>query len=137
MGHNLDVVRGGYERFIATGELQVDILAPEFVWDMSHFSGWPEEQTYDGAEGTRAFLGAWVEPWDDWSIEVESLQEAGDRVLATLRQSGVSKSTGVRLEMAFAQVWTLRDGLETRMEMYSDPTEARRALGLEKPSAGD
>jgi hypothetical protein len=39
--------------------------------------------------------------------------------------------------MAFAQVWTLRDGLETRMEMYSDPAEARRALGLEETSAGD
>jgi hypothetical protein len=32
--------------------------------------------------------------------------------------------------MRFAQVFTLRDGLETRMEMYADPTEALKAVGL-------
>ena len=37
--------------------------------------------------------------------------------------------------MRFAQVWTLRDGLQTRMEMYSDPAGAMRALGLRDDDA--
>ena len=39
---NVDIIRRGYEDFIATGALSEDITAPEFVWDMSTFRGWPE-----------------------------------------------------------------------------------------------
>jgi hypothetical protein len=30
----------------------------------------------------------------------------------------------------FAQVWTVRDSMVTRMEMYANPTEALEAVGL-------
>jgi ketosteroid isomerase-like protein len=33
--------------------------------------------------------------------------------------------------MRLAMVFSLRDGLETRMEMYADPAQAMRAVGLE------
>jgi ketosteroid isomerase-like protein len=32
--------------------------------------------------------------------------------------------------MLLAQVFTVRDGRETRMEMYADPAEALKAVGL-------
>jgi ketosteroid isomerase-like protein len=35
------------------------------------------------------------------------------------------------VEMSFAQVWTLRDGKEARMDMYSDVAEALKDAGLE------
>jgi ketosteroid isomerase-like protein len=127
---NLDIVRGGYAHFEVTGDVDADILAPDFVWDMSHFRGWPEEQFYDGVEGTRAFLRAWTEPWDEWELELDSLHEAGDQVVAIVRQRGRSRATGMVVEMSFGQLWTLRDGKETRMEMYADAGEAMRAAGL-------
>jgi ketosteroid isomerase-like protein len=127
---NLDIVRGGYEHYATTGELLVDIVAPDFVWDMSQFEGWPEEQLYHGVEGARAFLDAWTEAWEDWELEVESLHEVGERVLAVMRQRGRSKTTGVPVEMSFGMLWTLRDGKEARMEMYADPAEAMRVAGL-------
>ena len=129
MARNVDIVRRGYEYFAATGELP-DIYSPDFVWDMSHFQGWPEEQLYHGVEGTRAFLRSWTETWDDWQIELESLHEAGEQVVAIVRQRGRSKATGLPVEMSFSQVFTLREGKQTRMEMYSDQAEAMRAAGL-------
>ena len=36
------------------------------------------------------------------------------------------------VDMLLAQVFTLRDGLQTRMEMYADPAEALKAVGLEE-----
>jgi ketosteroid isomerase-like protein len=128
MSSNIDLVRGGYERFGATGELQTDILAPDFVWDMSHFHGWPEDQIYEGAEATRAFLTTWTDAWDDWELQLESLQEAGDRVLAIMQQRGRAKTSGMSVDMRFAQLWTIRDGKQARMAMYSDVDEAIRAL---------
>jgi ketosteroid isomerase-like protein len=127
---NVEIVRLGYDEFLATGELVERITAPEFVWDMSTFHGWPERQTYEGPEGTREFLTDWVGAWLDWRLEVRELIDAGDDVVAILHQSGRSKTTGLEVDMDFAQVWTIKDGKQTRMRMYADPDEALRAVGL-------
>ena len=127
---NVDIVRLGYDEFLATGELVERITAPEFVWDMSTFHGWPERQTYEGPEGTREFLTEWVGAWEDWRLEVRELIDAGDDVVAILHQSGRSKTTGLEVDMDFAQVWTIKDGKQTRMRMYADPDEALREVGL-------
>ena len=38
---NVELVRAGYEHFLATGVLLREIIAEDFVWDMSTFGGWP------------------------------------------------------------------------------------------------
>jgi hypothetical protein len=48
---NVEIIRRGYERFIATGDPDEDIMAPDFVWDMSTFSGWPERKANEGVRG--------------------------------------------------------------------------------------
>jgi ketosteroid isomerase-like protein len=131
MSHqNVEIVRRGYEQFAATGELDADVASPDFVWDMSNFHGWPEKQTYEGVEGARSFLEEWVSAWDDWELEIDALLDAGDRVVALVRQHGRSKAAGMPVDMSFAQVWTVRDGKQARMEMYSDRAEALEAAGL-------
>jgi len=126
----LDLIQRGYAHFAATGYLLDENLAPDFVWDMSKFRDWPEQETYEGVEGARAFLRDWTEAWDDWRLELDSLHDAGDKVVAIMRQHGKSKTTGLEVEMTFAQVWTVRDGKQARMEMYADPAEALAAVGL-------
>ena len=129
---NVEIIRRGYEHFAATGEVRPDLTDPEFVWDMSTFRGWPEQKTYAGLEGARQFLTEWTAAWEDWRVDLEELIDAGgDRVLAIVRQRGRSKSTGLSVEMHFAQLWTLRDGKQVRMEMYASPAEAQRATGLD------
>ena len=127
---NVELVRLGYEDFAATGRFRADITAPDFVWDMSHFRGWPEEQTYAGIAGAEAFLGAWTAAWDDWELDVEEYRDGGEKVVALVRQRGRSKAAGMPVDMFFAQVWTIRDGVQVLMEMYSDPAEALGAVGL-------
>jgi len=61
---------------------------------------------------------------------LKSLHDAGDKVVAFMRQRGTSKAAGMPVEMSFAQVFTIRDGKESRMEMYSDRDEALAANGL-------
>jgi ketosteroid isomerase-like protein len=131
MSHeNVAIVRRGYELFATTGELAVEVAAPDIVWDMSNFHGWPEQQIYEGLAGAKAFLDAWSAAWDDWELEVEAFHDAGDKVVALARQSGISKAAGMPVEMSFAQVWTIRDGKQARMDMYSDRSEALEAVGL-------
>jgi ketosteroid isomerase-like protein len=130
---NVEEIRRGFETFSATGELRSEHYAPDFVWDMSTFRGWPEQQTYDGLEGARKFIADWQEVWDDWEVETEQLLEAGDdKVVVILRQWGRSRATGATSEMHFAQVWTFKDGLQIRMQMYASPEEALDAVGIER-----
>jgi ketosteroid isomerase-like protein len=129
---NVDVVRRGWEHFEATGELLEDILAPDFVWVMSTFRGVMDfDDEYRGAAGVRHFLAAWTEPFEEWRITAESFRDVGEMVVAVCRQRARSKSAGVPVDMDLAMVFTVRDGLQTRMEMYSDPDEALKAAGLE------
>ena len=133
---NIELVRSAYESFEHTGQFAAHLATADFVWDMSKFSGWPEQQLYDGAEGAEQFLREWVAAWEDWRLELEALHDAGDRVVTIVRQHGRSRTTGMPVDMHFAQVWSLRDGAMARMEMYADTEEALRAVGLD-PSALD
>jgi ketosteroid isomerase-like protein len=125
---NVDNLRRGFEQFLATGEFSGE-FTPDFVWDMSTFQGWPERQTYEGVEGAREFMADWLEAWEDWQLEVEQLIDAGDDVVALVRQRGRSKTTGLTVDMEFAQVWTFRDGAQARMRMYASHSEALEAAG--------
>jgi ketosteroid isomerase-like protein len=129
---NVELVRDAYEQFATTGHLAAETATPDFAWDMSNFHGWPEQEVYEGVDGAEAFLRDWTAAWDDWELEVEALRDAGDRVVALVRQRGRSKAAGMLVDMSFAQVWTLRDGMHARMEMYSEPNEALQAVSLEE-----
>ncbi len=129
---NVEVLQRGFEYFQTTGDLLEEIIAPDFVWDMSKFNGWREQQVYESIEGARGFIRDWSDAWGEWEFEVDSLQDAGEKVVAVVRQRGRSKTTGMPVDMLFAQVFTFRDGLETRMAMYADPAEALKAVGLEE-----
>ena len=107
-----------------------EIATPDFIWDMSHFHGWPEQQVYEGVQGAERFLRDWLSAWDDWDLQAEELLDGGDKVVAVVHQRGRSKSSGIVADMSLAQVWTFVDGKQTRMEMYSDVGEALKAVGL-------
>jgi hypothetical protein len=38
---NVEIVRRGYAHRQAQGDFLAEVLAPDYVWDMSHFRGWP------------------------------------------------------------------------------------------------
>src|SRR4051794_20968867 len=127
---NVESVRRGYAHFLATGDFREEALHPDFVWDMSTFRDWPERQTYAGLDGAREFMHDWREAGEDWELEVEDLLDAGESVVAVVRQRGRSKATGLPVEMRFAMVWAFRDGKQVLMRMYASPDEALEAAGL-------
>jgi ketosteroid isomerase-like protein len=123
---NLEIIRRGYSQFQATGELRAH---PDLVWDVSRL-GWPDQQVYAGVEGAMRFMADWAAIWDDWVLEAEEYIDAGERVVVIVNQRGRSKATGIRGEMRFAQVWTLRDRQAVRMQMYASVEEALESVGL-------
>ena len=67
----------------------------DFVWETTEFDGWPEPREFAGVSGFVEFMEAWVEPYDEWRIEVgQILNAGGDRVVALLANS--DEFAGVR-----------------------------------------
>src|SRR5271169_4260564 len=129
---NVQIVRRVLEHYLATDELLGELFAPTFVWDMSTFRDWPEQQFYEGVEGLRTFLRGWTAVFDGWEIELDAFHDAGETVVDIGVQRGRPNLTGgPPVEAVFAHVWTLRDNLLRRAEVYADPAEALKAVGLE------
>jgi ketosteroid isomerase-like protein len=129
---NVKLVRRAYEHTQATGQAYAEGFAAGFVWDMSKYDGWPEQQRYEGVDGAQRFLDDWTGAWDDWEMEIQEIYDADDKVVVVVNQRGRARTTGMAVDMVFAQTWTIRDGRLTRMDMYSDPSDALKAAGLPK-----
>jgi ketosteroid isomerase-like protein len=127
---NVDLVRGVYDHFSATGTLDLERLASTFVVDMSNFEIWPEDHFYEGHDGAKEYLRAWLEPWDTYEHRLEALLDAGDQVVAILHISATPRRSGAAVEMRVGHVWTVIDGTLMRVTAYSVPEKALEAAGL-------
>jgi ketosteroid isomerase-like protein len=127
---NVTRLRNAYDYTARTGKIPPEAVHPDFIWDTTTFRGGMNLKTCVGLEETNAWLAQWIEPFDDWSQDVEEALSAGGQVVTVVRQRGVPKHGGPEVEMRFAQVWTFRDGLIARMDMYAERAEAVEAAGL-------
>jgi hypothetical protein len=97
---NVEVVARGYEHFGATRDFRAETVHPDFVWDMSKFRDWPEQQTYLGLAGVREFVAEWTGAWDDWELGVEALLDADDKLSPSFT------SEGARRRPAWWSIWS-------------------------------
>jgi len=66
---------------------------------------------YRGAEGLRAGMLDWLEPWDSYHAGVEDVIDAGHgRVLVLTRDRARPKGSDAEVSFLGAPVWTVRDG---------------------------
>ncbi|HSD22850.1 MAG TPA: nuclear transport factor 2 family protein [Solirubrobacterales bacterium] len=86
--------------------------------------------------GVEEMAGAWaamLRAWDDLRAIPDEFRELGDgRVLVFLRNEGHGKGSGIDIHgiaAKSANVFTVRDGKVTRLELYWDRTEAMADLG--------
>lgn len=70
----------------------------------------------------------WVEMFDVLRIEAEQFIDVGDSVVVFTRHRGTAKGSGLQVDMAAADVVTLRDGRVVRFDQYRDRDEALEAV---------
>jgi ketosteroid isomerase-like protein len=127
---NLDLLGRAFVYVAKTREVLPEAVHPDFVWDTTTFRGGLAGATCVGVDEANKWLADWLGAFEAWSIDVEEVFDAGDQVVTVVRQHGEAKHHGPPVEMRFAQVWTFRDGLIVRMDMYADREEALEAAGL-------
>ncbi len=134
---NVELVRGIYEAVARRDDVSpYEVYAEDIVWDPSHgpTAGLGIDPVYHGHEGVREFWRDGLSAFAEVTLEVEDLIDAGDRILAVVREREVGRASGVPVEAIHLAVWTLVDGKVTRMQIFEDRRQAFAAAGLPEPS---
>jgi ketosteroid isomerase-like protein len=86
----------------------------------------------------RDAVGGWFADWfgsfaRGYQFHIQEMRPIGKRVfLVLLRHRGRGRSSGVVLEWSTAHVYAIKAGKIARIELFSDLSEALKALGLEE-----
>jgi ketosteroid isomerase-like protein len=134
---NVEIMRRVFEEFQAGMERgDLGDRFEETVADDSEFiTAVPLEgrSVWRGREGFAEFMRAWTEDFEDWSIRLERLIDAGeDRVVGLTHQSATGKVSGAPVELNLGTVAELKDGRVVRMRNYLTYAEALEAAGVEE-----
>jgi len=116
---NADLIRQLTDRWNAG---DVDSVFELYTEDAEIRTGphWPEVTTYRGREAIRATTREWASMWDRLQIEVDTLEEFGDKLVATGAWRMRGASSGVDGEMAIFILFTFRDGKIAVLEWFAD-----------------
>jgi uncharacterized protein len=109
----LELVKQIYEAF-AERRFPGELFAEEIEWKT--WEELPDADTYRGIREVRRFFADWVAGWAEVRSEVETLIDAGDRVVALIHGSFRLLEGSQPLESDYAHVWTVRDGKAQRVE---------------------
>ena len=103
-------------------------LPESFEWVVP---GHPDGDVHRGPHAVTGFFRDWIDQWDEPETEWELHEARPDTVLALVTTRGRGRTSGVPVELSFAQVWTFQDGEPARMVLYPDADKGRRAAGLD------
>jgi ketosteroid isomerase-like protein len=84
----------------------------------------PGAQSYRAPEGLRQAIDKWFDSWEWMQIEIEELEEAGDRVMATLHQRAQGKGSEAQVEIRSFNVWSFKDGTADEIWLFTDRESA-------------
>ena len=124
---NVDLVQAAVDAFVRGDEPGLlKLVASDII--ITQFPEQVDVHDYHGHDGWRQVMADWTEMWDDWSIEILSVRELGDLVLATAAQRGRGIGSGAPWETQVALVFTVREGLISRWQMFPSEEQAREAV---------
>jgi ketosteroid isomerase-like protein len=89
-----------------------------------------EGGSYRGHDGVRTWWKDLLDVFPDFTIELVSLREAGDFIIAALRNQAHGEGSDTPLEELVWQMAEWRDGKIIRWQMYRSEAEALEAAGL-------
>ena len=135
---NVELARAALNAFAELDEGLVnperleEFFARDVVTTITGFAGFMQEGgTLRGADEFLELRAAWMEPYDDFSYEpVKIIDAGGNRVVVTLHQRGKPHGSNSWVEMDYGIVYTVEEGLISRVDLYETPEAALEAAGL-------
>jgi ketosteroid isomerase-like protein len=131
--HNVELVRRGFEAFVATGEPAWETLHEHVeVRDHDIMDG----REYRGHGDVRRWLFEdWASAWSEYRAEPQEYIDVDDqRVVAVFRIKARGRASGVEIEREDAMVYVVRDQKIMRIDYYNSKQQALEAVAGSQPS---
>jgi ketosteroid isomerase-like protein len=123
---NVELVRRAVDAF-QRGDLEGVLAEAREDFEIFLPSNLPNSGRFVGVDGYSTWLGQWLDAWDDFTVEIVEMEPVGEcHVIATMRQSGLGKGSGIPVEMEIAYMWDVREGRLAALHLYPSREEAVR-----------
>jgi ketosteroid isomerase-like protein len=136
---NVEVVRALYDAW-NRHDLRASSRLLDDEIEFCEPSEWVHSGTYRGIAAMGEALLRQPDAWEDFQMEVEELTERGDEcVLAVVRERGRGRHSGIEVDESFFHLWTIHDGMATRLQVFMarEQAVAARAAGFAVALATD
>jgi ketosteroid isomerase-like protein len=83
-------------------------------------------EAFRGPESLLEWLDDGDDAFDDFTVDLVDVEEVDGHVVVSMRQRGRGKASGAEVDDLITHVWTVRDGLATRMQSFANRDDALR-----------
>lgn len=101
-----------------------DHVPPDFELVPTPGSGISEK--FVGPEGVSRWYDELAEAWETIRTDVEEVVDFGERVVVLGRIRNRGRVSGIEVDVVAAHLWTVENGVPTRIELVGDREEALR-----------
>jgi ketosteroid isomerase-like protein len=113
-----------------------EMFDPDIAWEWgTGLAGMTGNRTYHGLDEVAEATKEWFRAFGLFRLELEELIDAGDKVVAIVRQVGRPHGASTEVVQPGVDVWTMRDGKAVAHVNYDDRDEALRSAGLDPSSS--
>jgi ketosteroid isomerase-like protein len=124
---NVQALQAAFEQYARGDFRPIGLLGDDFELVVSPEA--PDAGTYRG-EGARRWLRAWVESFEQMTIEATEIVDCGDKVFLGMTQRGRLPGSAAAVEGQWWQVSTFRGTEIVKAEMFRERGHALQAAGL-------
>jgi ketosteroid isomerase-like protein len=125
---NLERVRRTFDAF-ARGDFHTALQDVRMEVRTHRIAPLPDPKIYQGPAGMLMAWGEWTAPFEELELTVGELIEAGQSVVAEIRQSGRQIDGGLLVEERFWFVCTFLDGALVQWDMLASKHQALKGVG--------
>lgn len=107
-------------------DAMLELMTEDVKW--SEGSDVPEPEVFSGREGVRSQQLAFTEAWDEVRFTPKSIHGDARRAVVVLEIWARGRGSGAEVTAEVANLWEIRDGLISRLEVFFDPQKALAAI---------
>jgi ketosteroid isomerase-like protein len=127
---NVEVVQGLYAAF-AKGDIPgvLGAFDKEIVWNEAENFIYADRNPYVGPQAIlEGVFMRIVSDWDNFTVNADSVLDAGDQVITLGTYSGTVKKTGKSVKAQMVHVWNIVNGKAVRFQQYTDTKQFADAV---------
>jgi len=103
-------------------------MSPDIVWNEAENFIYADGNPYVGPEAVlHGVFERIIGEWNDFTVAVDEILDAGDVVVALGHYLGQNKVTGKSMRAQLCHVWRIKDGKAVGFQQYTDTLQAARA----------